>query len=107
MSDPASEQALDDFLEGQPRAEQWRGYREALAARLRDAIAARDTAAADDPQRPNLDARVEELREMVHALAEEEAITQFVENSVRAAIARPAPPPRPGDEFDLDDEGYY
>ena len=64
MSESASEQALDEFLDGQPRAEEWRGYREALSERLRDAITARDTAVPDDPQMPALTQRVEELREM-------------------------------------------
>jgi hypothetical protein len=49
------------------------------------------------------DKKVEELREQVRVLAEEEAITQFVEDSIRATMTRP-PSFSGGDEFD--DEGY-
>jgi len=103
--DPQTEQAVDEFLDGQLRAAEWRAFREALAARLKDAVAERDGIPEDDPARAALEARIAELREQVRVLAEEEAITGFVEESVRASLTRPAPPPRWDD--DPDDEGYY
>jgi hypothetical protein len=97
------EQIVEEFLGDQPRADTWRSYKEALAARLKEALASRDAVAPDSLQYLNLDKKVDELREMVRVLAEEEAITQFVEDSVRATMTRPQTF-RQGDEFD--DEGY-
>jgi hypothetical protein len=97
------EQIVEEFLGDQPRADTWRSYKEALAERLREALASRDAVAPDSLQYLNLDKKVSELREQVRVLAEEEAITQFVEDSVRATMTRPQTF-RPGDEFD--DEGY-
>jgi hypothetical protein len=101
------EDALEQVLGDQPRADQWKEYREALAARLRSAITARDACTGDvgSRERAILDARVAELREMVRVLAEEEAITRFVEDSVQASLSRPASSVS-DDEFDLDDAGY-
>lgn len=84
------DQVIEDFLEGQPRAEYWRELRDALAARLEDAIASNDAE------------RIAELRAQVDALAQEHAITEFVEDSVRASLSRPR---GPGDidEFDYED----
>lgn len=101
--DTEREQIVEEFLGDQPRADTWRSYKEVLAARLKEALASRDAAAPDSLQYLNLDKKVNELREMVRVLAEEEAITQFVEDSVRATMIRPQTF-RPGDEFD--DEGY-
>ena len=83
------DQPIKDFLEGQPRAHFWRELRETLAERLRDALAERDALPEDDPTRPTREKRVRELRAQVAALAQEEAVTQFVEDSVRASLSRP------------------
>ena len=83
------EQVIEEFLEGQPRAEMWRSLKESLNERLADAVASRDALAEDDPQRAAAEKRVRELRRQVAALAQEEAVTQFVEDSVRASLSRP------------------
>lgn len=101
--DTEDEQILTEFLGDQPRADTWRSYKEALAARLKDALDSRNAVAPDSLQYLILDKKVGELREQVRVLAEEEAITQFVEDSVRATMTRPQSF-HPGDEFD--DEGY-
>lgn len=85
------EEAIEDFLEGQPRADLWRELRETLAARLADARAERDAASPDDLRRLELEKRVRELDTQVGALAREEAVTRFVEDSVRASLSRPRP----------------
>ena len=95
-----SDQVIEEFLEGQPRAETWRSLRETLQARLKDAVASRDAIDPEDPRRSALERKVRELREQVAALAQEEAITQFVEDSVRASVSRP----RPFGSGDEDDE---
>jgi hypothetical protein len=99
-----NEQIVDEFLGDQPRADTWRSYKEALAARLKEALEARDAVAPDSLQYLNLDRKIGELREQVRVLAEEEAITQFVEDSVRATMTRPQTF-QSGDEFD-DEVGY-
>jgi hypothetical protein len=92
---------IEEFLEGQPRAETWRELRDVLADRLRDAVAARDALDKDDPRRAALERKVEQLREQVATLAQEEAVTRFVEDSVRASLAQP----RPFDAYDDEEEG--
>lgn len=80
---------IEDFLEGQPRANQWREMRETLQARLKDAVLARDAAPPGSREYTTTEKKVRELREQVHALRTEEAVTQFVEDSVRASLSRP------------------
>ncbi len=109
-ADPApppdpNEQAVDDFLEGAPRADTWRDLRETLVARLKDARTDLEAVTPDDPRRPERERRVRELREQVAALAREEAVTQFVEESVRASLSRPRPFGASDDEED--DGGPY
>jgi hypothetical protein len=96
------EKALDDFLEGQPRSSQWREMRLSLQDRLRDAITARDAAIERGEPQPALERKVRDLREKVSALAQEEAITRFVEDSVRSSLMRPLPAGFGGE----DDAGY-
>ncbi|WP_309710996.1 hypothetical protein [Armatimonas sp.] len=78
---------IEEFLDGAPRAETWSKLREALAFRLEAARREGDTA------------QIEQLEQQVAALAQEEAITRFVEDSVRVTLVRPR-----GGEFDFDDE---
>ncbi len=88
QDDPV-EQAIDELLDGDLRADEWRELRQALRSRLREAIAERDALPANDPKRIDWDSRIEELREQVSALATEEAVTEFVENAARATFTRP------------------
>jgi hypothetical protein len=76
MLDP-EEEILDEFLAGSPRASTWGELRQALEQRLIDARERGDTA------------RIELLQQQVAALAQEEAITRFVEDSVRVTLVRP------------------
>ena len=95
---------IEEFLEGEPRAQFWQELREALQGRLRDAVAALAAVAPSDPQRKSLEARVKELREQVSALATEEAVAEFVEGSVRRSLNRVQRPGAFLDEFDEFDE---
>ena len=95
---------IDEFLQGQPRSETWQSLKETLAARLADARAARDACDEDDPRRGPLERKVRVLAQQVRVLAEEEAVTRFVEDSVRASLARPR---LPGDDEEDDEAGYY
>ena len=104
IPEPVQEQAIDDFLEGQPRAGQWREMRETLSARLKDSVRTRDEILTEGrPAPPALERKIKELREQVAALAQEEAVTQFVEDSVRSSLTR-----TPEFSFDEgDDDGHY
>ncbi|MBC8137984.1 MAG: hypothetical protein H8F28_19055 [Fibrella sp.] len=97
--DPRDE-VIEDFLEGQPRAARWREYRLALQTRLDAAKEKIAQTTEGSGERAELDDRIKELREQIRVLAEEEAITQFVEDSVRSSLTRPRPLP------DFDDEEY-
>jgi hypothetical protein len=97
------DEVIEEFLEGQPRASYWRELRESLQGRLREAEEELKDVPAGDPNRPALEKRVQDLRAQVAALATEEAVTEFVEDSVRASLSRPR---RPGDLDLEDDEGY-
>ncbi len=72
-----AEPIIEEFLEGAPRAQTWGELRQALAQRLEEAYSTGDTR------------RIKELEQQVAALAQEEAITRFVEDSLRVTIARP------------------
>lgn len=91
---------IEDFLDGQPRANQWREMRETLQVRLNDAIDARDAAADESRERASAEKKVRDLKAQVTALRTEEAVTQFVEDSVRASLSRPR---HTGNFFDEDD----
>ena len=96
------EQAIDEFMDGQPRANQWREMRVALAGRLKDSLAVREEAISKGEPTVKLDRKVRELREQINALAEEEAISQFVEDSVRSTLQRQARV-RVGADFEVDE----
>lgn len=104
--DPRDE-VIEEFLDGQPRADKWREWEQALRARLADARERHAETAPDSAQRRAWDEKISELKTQVRVLAEEEAITRFVEDSVRNSLSRPRPLPRLGeDDPDEDDAGY-
>lgn len=82
------EQVIDEFVGG-TRADTWRSLRETLEVRLRDAVAERNALPSNDARRALLERKVRELKEQVAALAQEEIVTQFVEDTVRASLNRP------------------
>lgn len=79
------EQAIEQFLGDQPRAEEWARMRRTLLARLHRLTEERDTLPPD--ARAGLEARLKAMREQVAALEKEELITRFVEDSVRVTLA--------------------
>ena len=89
MKTPETDPILDPFLNGSDRADTWREYKETLTTRLIALIAERDVI--NGPQRAPLDKKITELKEQVRVLAQEEAITRFVEESVFATISRHHP----------------
>jgi hypothetical protein len=79
------QQAIEQFLGDQPRAEEWARMRCTLQERLERLI--REREALPSEQRAALDARLRALREQIAALEREELITRFVEDSVRVTLA--------------------
>lgn len=79
------EQLIEQVLEGHPRAEQWRQWREALEERLQKLLKLK---AKGTVEYPDLDQRIEELKRYIAVLREEEIITEFVEQQVRMVIGK-------------------
>jgi hypothetical protein len=78
----ALDEAIDEALEGDLRAEEWRRLKHALLRRR--AMLQEDLrATTDEAARKKLVAELEQADEHIAALAEEENITRFVEETVR------------------------
>ena len=83
--DALVEQLIEQVLEGHPRAEQWRQWREALEERLEKLL---ELKAKGIIEYPDLDQRIEELKRYIAVLREEEIITEFVEQQVRMVVGK-------------------
>jgi polyhydroxyalkanoate synthesis regulator phasin len=80
-----NDEAVRDFLGDRPEAEQLRAWRVTLEQRLRSLE--QDLEKSGTAPLPALKTKIEQLKRQVAALREEEAITQFVEDSVRVTLA--------------------
>jgi hypothetical protein len=78
------EQAVREFLGDRPGSEELTEWRITLEARLRRLESERDKGGAPDPR---LVQKISQLKKQISALRQEEAITQFVEDSVRVTLA--------------------
>lgn len=81
------ELVVEEFLDGAPSADTWKSLHEVLKDRLSDARQQLRQAPAE--RQSSLAREVEVLEQQVLALAQEEAITRFVEDSIRATLALP------------------
>lgn len=84
------EQVIDEFLGENPRARELRLMRSALEQR-RDAFRRDRDRAKDANERARLNAKIAELESQIAVLRDEEAITTFVEDSVRVTLHKPSP----------------
>lgn len=91
------EQLIEQVLEGHPRAEQWRQWREALEERLEKLL---ELKAKGIIEYPDIDQRIEELKRYIAVLREEEIITEFVEQQVRMVIGKAKLKQIVGEELD-------
>lgn len=82
------EAIVEGFLEGETRTHEWGELYRALTTRLELAREQGDLA------------RLKEIEQQLAALAQEEAITQFVEDAVRVTLRR-APQAELVDEFEI------
>lgn len=89
--EPVSEdEAIENVLGEHPRAKELRLMRSALEQRL--AALERDLAhASRDDEAARMRARIAETIKQIRVLRDEEAITEFVEGSVRATLNQPSP----------------
>ena len=87
QSDTYSGDVLEEFLGDTPRAAEWRGLRDALRERLRALVRSRDLET-DPAALAALETQIASLRKQVAALETEEVVAQFVEDSIKASLAR-------------------
>jgi hypothetical protein len=82
--DPLDE-VIEEFLEEHPRAHEWKEWRRVLSERLAGLREQRDAlpAGADASE---LDGKIAEVEGYLAVLAEEAAITEFIESSIRATV---------------------
>ncbi len=85
--DTHSSDVLEEFLGDTPRATEWRALRDALRERLRALVRSR-SAETDTAASAALETQIAALRKQVAALETEEVVAQFVENSIKASLAR-------------------
>ena len=81
-----TDEVIDEFFAGSPRAAEWRALRQALGDRLRGLRRERD-GETDPARRTALDAQVASLTKQVGTLETEEVVARFVEDSVKATLA--------------------
>jgi len=96
MSDEV-EDAIDEVLQGKPRASELAEMVAALEVRRETFLRERD-AASDAAGRKEWTARLREVDRQIDLLRQEQAITEFVENSVRVTANRP--------RLDMDETAY-
>ncbi|MGC4047035.1 MAG: hypothetical protein QM758_24840 [Armatimonas sp.] len=96
------EEIVDSFFGENTRASELRELKETLQTRLRIVTAEYDALPELDGGRTTLERKMRELKEQVSVLAEEEAVSSFVEDSVRATLYRPE---TEGEDLGPDDDG--
>lgn len=94
MSMHDTERVIQEFLGDNPRATEWRALRHALSERLaavRLQQRQETEAGADSTRLRALEAQATTLRRQVAALETEEAVTRFVEDSIKVTLAKSQP----------------
>ncbi len=86
---PDEEEVIDEFLGDNPRARELRLLRAALEERL-TMMRREHERAVNERLREQLQQRIAELQKQIAAIHQEEAITSFVEGSVRATLQKSA-----------------
>ena len=86
-----TDDVINDFMGGTPRANQWRELRIVLEERLVDAKLQLQATEVGSAAHRSLQRKVKEMTLQVTALFQEEAVAQFVEDSVIATVSRPHP----------------
>lgn len=87
MAHTDTDQLVDEFLGDAPRAGEWRALRQALIDRRRGLRGQRESET-DPAAQAALDAQMAALGRQIGTLETEEVVARFVEDSVRASLAR-------------------
>ena len=87
MAHTDTDQMVDEFLGDTPRAAEWRALRQALLDRRRGLRGQRG-GEADPAAQAALDTQIAGLSRQIGTLETEEVVARFVEDSVRASLAR-------------------
>jgi hypothetical protein len=91
MSQHDTERIIEEFLGEHPRAAEWRSLRQSLEERLLGLRRQRHQeaeAGVDADRLAALDAQIVAMDRQIAALETEEAVAQFVENSLKYALAQ-------------------
>ena len=83
------DRVVEDFLQGGPRSEEWRLWREALAKRLADLKRSRrelGERGGSEKEIHDLNEMIEETEAQINALATEEVISEFVEAEIDLSL---------------------
>ena len=99
VKEDPEEQVVDEFMQGGLRADRLDDLCEALRLRIR-AMKAEIASRPESPARDDLEKRVKEARHQLAVLRQEQAISQFVEESVRATLHNDAVRPEAIEEED-------
>jgi hypothetical protein len=86
-----TERAIEDFLGDSPRAAQWRALRQALSERLaaqRREYLQKAESGAEPGRLRSLKAQIASMERQLTALETEDAVSQFVEDSIKVTVAR-------------------
>ena len=94
MAHTDTDQIVEEFLGDTPRAAEWRELRQALLDRRRG-LRGQRAVEADPAAQAALDTQIAGLSRQIATLETEEVVARFVEDSVRASLARA---PRLGEE---------
>jgi len=86
-----TDDVINDFMGGKPRASQWRELRLVLEARLADAKQQLTMTQVGTSEHKRIQRKVKEMTSQVNALLQEEAVSQFVEDSVISTVSLPHP----------------
>lgn len=100
------ERLLGDFLQGGPRSEEWRVWRESLEKRLSDLKRQRREMTAGEDFSA-LDAMIDETETQINALATEEVISEFVEHEIALSLNTADADEEPGLYDDLSENGHH
>jgi len=87
MAHTDTDQMVDEFLGDTPRAAEWRALHQALKDRRRG-LRGQRAGETDPATQAALDAQIAGLTRQIGTLETEEVVARFVEDSVRASLAR-------------------
>ncbi len=87
MPQTNADDVIDEFTGGGPRADEWREMRRALAGR--QAGLSREREETEDPvRRTALEKEIAAIAKQLKTLETEEVVARFVEDSIKASLAR-------------------